>query len=196
MQGTLQKRKCGYQWMRIGYATAGFSNVMKFVSLSVLVILAIWVYREIPATEWHLVNFLVVYLVAGILYMNVGVWLHEQLHCLAFSGTGHEKRTHITYERKFILALSGHYRVRGAINYRIMKRALLAPLLLSISLLAIGWLGSLILPGWWLPLLLSMLVASLLDMIHDFYMYSQIRLISKKGRYWDTGRELEVVWKE
>jgi hypothetical protein len=196
MQGTLQKQKCGYKWMRIGYATAGFSNVMIFISVSVLVILAIWVYKEIPDTEWHLVNFLVVYLVAGVLYMNVGVWLHEQLHCLAFWGTTPENRTHINFSRKYFLFLSGYYRVRGAINYRIMRRALLAPLLLSASLLVVGWLGSLILPGWWLPLLLSMLVASLLDMIHDFYMYSQIRLIGKKGKYWDTGRVLEVVWKE
>jgi len=195
MQGTLQKQKCGYKWMRIGYADAGFSNVIKFVSLSALIILAIWVYMEMPDTEWHFVNFLGIYLVAAILYINVGVWLHEQLHCLAFLGTVHEKQTHITYERKYMLALSGHYRVKGAISYRILSRALLAPLLLSVSLLVIGWLGSLILPGWWLPLLLSIVVASLLDMVHDFYMYSQIRFIGKEGKYWDTGRELEVVWK-
>ena len=196
MQGIMQKQKCGYKWRRIGYADARFSNVIKFVSLSALVVLAIWVYMEIPDTEWHLANFLVVYLVAALLYINIGVWLHEQLHCLAFLGTTHEKQTHITYERKYILALSGHYRVKGAINYRILKRALLAPLLLSVSMFVVGWLGSLILPGWWLPLLLSIVVASLLDMIHDFYMYLQIRLIGNEGKYWDTGRELEVVWKE
>jgi hypothetical protein len=39
-------------------------------------------------------------------------------------------------------------------------------------------------------------VAGVLDMIHDFYWYSQIRFIGEKGKYWDNGRELEVVWKE
>jgi hypothetical protein len=196
MQGTFQKEKCGYKWMRIGHADARFTNVIVFVSLSAIIFLALWVYWETPKTEWHWVNFLAIYLVAAILYLNLGVWFHEQLHCLAFWGTAHEKQTRIIFERKYVLALSGHYRVRGAISYRIMRRALLAPINLSISLLIIGWLGSLILPGWWFPILLTMAVAGVIDMTHDFYMYSQIRLIGEKGKYWDKGTEIEVVWKD
>ena len=98
--------------------------------------------------------------------------------------------------RKYILMLSGYYRVIGAINYRVMRRALLAPLILSVSLLVIGYLGSYVLPGWWLPLLITLAVVGLIDMTHDFYMYLQIRFIGEKGKYWDTGKELEVAWKE
>ncbi len=195
MEGTLQKQKLGYSWMRIGFANARFSNFMKLISLLALIILAVWVYLELPDTEWRLLNFVVIYLISVILYMNIGVWLHEQLHCLGYRGTVNEKQTNIVYERKYILTLSGHYRVKGAIEYQVQRRALLAPLLLSLALLVVGEIGSLALPKWWLPLLLSIFVASLLDMIHDFYMYSQIRLIGPKGKYWDRGRELEVVWK-
>jgi hypothetical protein len=196
MQGTLQKQKCGYQWMRIGYADARFSTTITLVCLSVVIYLALWVYREIPDTEWHWGIFLVIYIVAAVLYLNLGVWLHEQLHCLAFRGTPSEKRTQIIYHRKYLLILSGYYRVNGVINYRTMSRALLSPLILSVSFLVIGYLGSCILPGWWLPILMTMAVAGLIDMTHDFYMYLQIRSIGEKGKYWDTGKALEVVWKD
>jgi hypothetical protein len=92
--------------------------------------------------------------------------------------------------------LNGHYTVKGPITYRTNQRALLAPLTLPIGLSAIGLMGNLFLPGWWLPVLLTMGVAGLIDMIHDFYMYSKIRVIGEKGKYWGTGKYLEVVWKE
>ena len=44
--------------------------------------------------------------------------------------------------------------------------------------------------------MLTMAVAGVMDMTHDFYMYSQIRLIGEKGKYWDKGHEIEVVWKD
>lgn len=159
MQGTFQEEKCGYKWMRIGHADARFANVIIFVSLSAIVFLALWIYWEIPKTEWYLVNFVAIYVVAAILYLNLGVWIHEQLHCLSFRRTSPEKRTKITFSRKCILFLNGHYRVKGAIRYRIMKRALLAPMNLSISLLIIVWLGNLILSSWWLPILLYAILA-------------------------------------
>jgi len=181
--------------MRIGYADARFSTVIILVSLSIMIYLAVWVYREIPKTEWRLIHFLVLYAVAALLYANLGVWIHEQLHCLAFRGTKDKNRAYIVYKRKYILTLSGYYRVIGAIDYQIMRRALLGPVILVVSLMAIGWLGTYLLPGWWLPILATFAVAGVLDMTHDLYMYSQIRWIGGKGRYWDRGRELEVVWK-
>ena len=196
MQGTLKKQKCGYKWMRIGYADTKFSTAILIVSLSVIVFLALWAYREMPNIKWRWSNFLSIYFVATIIYTNIGVWIHEQLHCLAFRGTTPENRTHISFSRKYILFLNGHYRARGANNYRIQRRALLAPFVLSVGLSAVGLLGNLILPGWWLPILLTMAVAGMIDMTHDFYMYSQIRVVGKKGKYWDTGKYLEVVWKE
>ncbi len=195
MRGVVRKQKCGYEWMRVGYADVKFTLVMTFVSLSTLICCALWGYKEIPETEWRLARFLAVYFIATVLYLNLGVWIHEQLHCLAFRGTVYEKRTHITYIRQYILALSGHYRVIGAIDYRTMRRALSGPLILVVSLFVVGGLGSLILPGWWFPIMITMAVVSLLDMIHDFYWLLQIRLIGEKGKYWDNGSELEVVWK-
>jgi len=159
-----------------------------------MILLAIWTYREIPKTEWRLFYFLVIYLVGVIIYTNLCVWLHEQLHCLAFRGTSH--KTKIFFERRYLLFLNGHYQVKGAINYTIMRRAFLAPVILSIGLIVVGLFGNLVLPGWWLPILLTMAVAGLIDMTHDFYMYSQIRVIGNKGKYWDTGKYMEVVWKE
>ena len=196
MQGILQRQRCGYTWMRIGYADTKFSSAILICSLSIIILLAIWAFREIPNTEWRLVNFLSIYFVGAIIYMNIGVWLHEQLHCLAFRGTTPENRTHINFSRKYILFLNGHYRVNGAIDYQTNRNALLAPFLFSVVLTAVGFLGNLILPGWWLPILLSMAIAGMIDMTHDFYMYSQIRVIGKKGKYWDTGKYMEAVWKE
>ena len=196
MQGTLQRQRCGYKWMRIGYADTKFSLVILIGSLSIIILLAIWAFREMPDTKWRLSNFLSIYFIAAIIYTNIGVWLHEQLHCLAFRGTISEDRTHINFSRKYILFLNGHYRVKGAIDYRTNRRALLAPFVLSIGLTALGFLGNLILPSWWLPILLTMAVAGVIDMTHDFYMYSQIRVVGKKGKYWDKGKYMEVVWKE
>jgi hypothetical protein len=196
MQGTLQQQKCGYKWMRIGYADTKFSSAILIGSLSIFILLAIWAFKEMPDTEWRLVNFLIIYFVAAIIYMNIGVWLHEQLHCLAFRGTTPENRTRIYFGRKYILFLNGHYRIKGAIDYRTNRNALLAPFILSVVLTALGFLGNLILPGWWLPMLLTMAVAGMIDMTHDFYMYWKIRVIGEQGRYWDTGKCMEVVWKE
>ena len=180
--------------MRVGYADTRFSTTILTIALSVIILLAIWTYREIPKTEWRLFYFLVIYLVGVFIYTNLCVWLHEQLHCLAFRGTSHE--TKIFFERRYFLFLNGHYQVKGAINYTIMRRAFLAPVILSIGLIVVGLFGNLVLPGWWLPILLTMAIAGLIDMTHDFYMYSQIRVIGNKGKYWDTGRYMEVVWKE
>lgn len=196
MQGTLQRQKGGYKWMRIGYADTRFSFAILTGSLTIIILLAFWAFREMPDTEWRLVNFLSIYFVAAITYMNIGVWLHEQLHCLAFRGTMPENRTHISYIRKYILFLSGHYRVRGAIDYQTNRNALLAPFVLSVVLSALGFLGNLVLPGWWLPILLTMAVAGIIDMTHDFYMFSQIRVVGEKGKYWDIGKYMEVVWKD
>lgn len=149
--------------------------------------------RQRYGYKWIL---LFVYFIAAIIYTNLGVWLHEQLHCLAFRGTTPERRTHINFSRKYILFLNGHCRVKGAIDYRTNRRALLAPFVLSVALAAIGFFGNLILSGWWFPILLSMAVTGLIDMTHDFYMYSQIRVVGEKGKYWDTGKYMEVVWKE
>jgi hypothetical protein len=195
MQGTLRKQKCGYRWMRIGFASTRFTLALMLVSLSAVITLALWVYREIPSTAWRLVYFLGLYFAAALVYANLGVWLHEQLHCLAFRGTVHEKRTRIRYTRKYLLVLSGHYRLSGALDYRLMQRALLGPLILVVSLAVVGWLGSFILPGWWLPILLTLAVAGVLDMTHDLYWVAQISLIGEKGKYWDFGRQLDVVWK-
>jgi hypothetical protein len=195
MQGTLIKQKCGYKWMRIGYADTKFSTAILIVSLFVIIFLALWAYREMPNTKWRWGNFLSIYFVVAILYTNIGVWVHEQLHCLAFRGTMPENRTHISFSRKYILFLNGHYQARGANNYRIQRRALLAPFILSVGFSIVGLLGNLILPSWWLPIMLTMAVAGMIDMTHDFYMYLQIRVIGKEGKYWDTGKYLEVVWK-
>lgn len=196
MKGTLQRQRSGYKWMRIGYADTRFSLAILLGSLSIMIFLALWAFREMPETKWRLGNFLFIYFIAAIIYTNLGVWLHEQLHCLAFRGTTLERRTRINFRRKYILFLTGHYRVKGAIDYRANRRALLAPLVLSVALAGIGYLGSLMLPGWWFPILLSMSVAGFVDMTHDFYMYLQIRVVGEKGKYWDTGEYMEVVWKE
>ena len=196
MQGTSRKRRCGYTWMRIGYASPGFSAAILIVALSVMVVLGIWAFREIPDTKWRWGVFLGIYSIATLIYTNLCVWLHEQLHCLAFLGTTPEHRTHIIFRRRYILFLNGHYRVRGPIDYRSARRALLVPLVLSAGLAVVGLAGDLMLPGWWTPVLLTMATAGVIDMTHDLYMVSQIRGIGEKGKYWDTGRELEAVWKE
>jgi len=196
MRGTLQKQRCGYHWMRIGYADTRFSATLLTVAGCVIILLAIWAFVEMADTRWRLANLLTIYVIAAILYANIGVWLHEQLHCLAFRGTSSEKRTQITYKRKYMLFLSGYYRVKGAIDYRTMRGAFLAPILLSVFLAAVGLAGNQFLPGWWLPVLLTMAVAGIVDMTHDLYMVTQIRAIGKRGKYWDTGKYMEVVWKE
>jgi len=196
MQGTLRKQIHGYQWMRVGSAETRFSIVVMLVSLSAMIYLAFRVYTQLPETELRPIYFIALYLVAAALYLNLGVWIHEQLHCLPFRGTVYEKRVRIMYQRKCVLALHGHYRVLGPLDYQILRRALLGPLGLVIGWLAVGWLGSFILPGWWFPIFATLAVVSALDMVHDFYWLTRARRIGKKGKYWDNGHELEVVWKE
>ena len=177
------------------FRRGAFSTAIMLVSFSAMICLAFRVYNQLPKTELRLVYFFALYLVAAALYINIGVWIHEQLHCLAFQGPNYEKRVQIVYKRKYILILNGHYRVIGAIDYQVMRRALLGPLILVAGFLVVGWLGSFILPGWWFPILGTLAVASALDMTHDFYWLSQIRRIGRKGKYWDNGHEMEVVWK-
>jgi hypothetical protein len=196
MRGTVLEHNRGVNRMRVGYADRKFSTAILLVSLAGMLYLAWWVYRELPVTGWRVANFVIIYLVAVIVYANLGVWTHEQLHCLAFRGTHLGKRTHIIFTRKYILALSGHYKVEGASDYRTTRWALLAPLGLVIGLVVVGFIGSLFLPGWWLPLLLSMALAGILDMTHDLYWVSRIHQIGDKGQYWDNGNELLVVWKD
>lgn len=191
----MRKQKCGFQWMRVGFASASFRIAFSLVCLAGLIASANWVYGELAETGWRLVHFLAVYLLAALAYANLGVWLHEQLHCLAFRGTEYERRTHIIYERKYLLVLSGHYQVSGGMDHGRLVRALLGPLILTAGLLIMGWLGSYFLPGWWMPLMLTLVIVSVMDMIHDLYWITQIWRLGSQGRYWDNGRALDVVWK-
>jgi hypothetical protein len=77
-----------------------------------------------------------------------------------------------------------------------MRRALLTPSLLSLSLIVIGFLIKPLAPGWCLPILLTLAMSVIIDMTHDLFMYSKIRSIGDKGKYWDLGHYLEVVWQE
>ncbi len=195
MQGVLQQRRGEYQWMRIGFATTRWANAVKLALALTLVLLAIWLYLELPASAWRWAVFLGIYLVTALVYLNAGVWLHEQLHCLGCSGSIPAGRSSITYVRTHLLILGGYYKVRGGMSYQAASRALLGPLMMTGALLLIAFVGSLLLPGWWMPWVLSLVIVSLIDMLHDFYMYSQIRPIGGKARYWDRGKVLEAVWK-
>ncbi len=195
MQGTLQRQRGGYVWMRVGFATARAAGVMKGLCILAIIALAMWFYLELPATAWRWVVFGAIYGAAGLIYLNLGVWLHEQLHCLGFKGTRHARNVQIVYERRNLLVLGGYYSLRGGMNYQAASRALLGPLVMSVSLLLLGCLGSLVLPGWWMPLMLSLVTVSLLDMLHDLYMYWHIRRIGGNGKFWDRGHFMETVWK-
>lgn len=196
MQGIQIEQKNRYNYMRVGYADKWFMIGFTPLPLLIIIILAIEVYNRIPATHWRLVQFLSIYNLVVLTYLNVGVWLHEQLHCLAFRNNQYSGRVQIFFERKCILFLNGYYRVSGVIDYRTMRRALLGPVLLVIGLLVIGGLGSLVLTGWWFAIMASLAMAALLDMTHDIYMLNKISFIGDRGKYWDKGHYLEVVWKQ
>lgn len=181
--------------MRVGYADKWFLIVFTSIPLLNIIFLAIEVFNQIPATQWRLVQFLSIYTLMVLTYLNLGVWLHEQLHCLAFKNKHYTGRVQVFFERKCIVFLKGYYRVSRAIDYRTMRRALLGPLIMVIGQLIIGGLGSLVLTGWWFPIMASIAMSALLDMTHDFYMLIKISFIGDRGKYWDKGHYLEVVWK-
>ena len=195
MQGTIRKQRCGFHWMRIGFAERSFSVPYLGALISIIVLLSIWIVGELPKNGLRWALFAAVYLTSGLIYSNLGVWLHEHLHCLAYRG-GEKNRTTIHFSRRFFLFLDGHYQVQGPIDYRTNKRALFAPAFLAAAWVLLGIAGNLFLPGWWLPVMLTLAALSLMDMIHDFYMLLKMKPVGDKGKYWDTGKYMEVVWKE
>jgi|GEM_PF-1218734 len=195
-KGIVEQKQEGHTVIRIGGADQKVTRIFLAVMVPLLLLLAVWVYREIPRSPWRVAVFACIYVGALLLYGNVGVWVHEQLHVLGFRGTVNEKNAQIFYARKFVLGLKGHYSVTGDIAYRVMQRALLMPLVLAVSFVGIGLVGSFFLPGWWLPIVLSLAVWSVFDMIHDLYMVSQIRRIGERGTYQDKGHYLEVRVRE
>jgi hypothetical protein len=181
--------------MRIGFADRSFSTPFLAVLVSIIVFLAIWTFRELPKNGFRWLSFTAVYLTAGLVYTNPGVWLHEHLHCLVYRGR-ERNRTNIHFSRRKFFFLDGHYRVQGSIDYLTNRHALLMPIILVAAFVLLGLSGNWFLPGWWLPVMLTLAAASLMDMIHDFYMVLKIRQIGENGKYWDTGKYMEVVWKE
>lgn len=196
MQGMETRQKYGFHRMRIGAADKPFKYTLLSFSILMMIGLAFWLYQEIPDNGWRFLTMSMIYFISAALYINLGVWLHEQLHCLGFLGTDRDYHAKITYIRKHIVLLSGYYRVAGSLRYQIMTRALLGPSLFVLLSIAAGWIGNFFLPGWWLPLCLTMAVVGIIDMTTDLYWYLQIRKIGAKGRYWDKGRELHIVWKQ
>ncbi len=197
MQGTKQQHRLGYDWMRVGFATPRFKAAVLVPFVCTVLLLAFWTYLALPAGDWRwrVLRFAGLYCAAALLYVNAGVWVHEQLHCLPYRGPAYRERTHIYYARKYLVALTGWYRVTGPLGYRILRRALLGPMLLVIGWVALAWISSLFLPGWVVPVLLTLAAMSLMDMVHDLYWLVQVRSIGELGKYWDNGHELEVVWK-
>ncbi len=195
MQGAKQGQKLGYQWMRVGFATLWFRIVAIFLFVCTMLALAFWAYLALPPGPWHMLRFAALYVGAALLYINFGVWIHEQLHCLAYRGPEYAKRAHIYYARKYLIGLNGWYSVTGPIGYRVLRGALLGPMILVAAWILIAWVGSLALPGWWAPLMLTLAAMSLMDMLHDLYWLARVRSIGELGKYWDNGRALDVVWK-
>ncbi len=197
MQGTKQQHRLGYDWMRVGFATSRFKAAALAVFVAIVLALAFWMYITLPEGDWRwrVAHFAGLYLAAALVYVNFGVWVHEQLHCLPYRGRAYRGRTQIHYVRKYLVTLHGWYRVTGPIGYRMLRRALLGPMILVVGWVALAWLANLLLPAWSVPLLLTLAAMSLMDMVHDLYWLAQVRSIGELGKYWDNGHELEVVWK-
>ncbi len=196
MKGSVFSQENGENKLTIGYAPDSVTNVVISLEVILLLLLGIWTYVELPHTSYRPLVFIGIYLLAALVYSNCGVWLHEQLHCLPFHRPEFTGRLKITYERRFLLLLHGYYQVNGDLSYPVMKRALLGPLWLAALFLMLGLAGNFLLPGWWLPVWLSLALISLCDMIHDIYWLWATRKIGDKGTYQDKGGELEVTWKD
>ena len=182
--------------MQIGSADRVFTFTFSSVALIFLMYFAYRFYQAIPDTRWRIEILLASYLAIALVYMNLGVWLHEQLHFWGFKGMEKKRNANIVYIRKHLLLLSGYYHVTGSLKYRTMVQALLGPILLALFSIVIGVVGSWYLPDGWLPLMMTISVMGMVDMITDLYWYTKIRKIGTKGKYWDRGRELNIVWKE
>jgi hypothetical protein len=196
MQGVERKMRNGYCWMRIGLAEKKFRNSVMTIAIIAIIYFAYWLFQTMPNNSWRLSTVLFLYAVTGITYMNLGVWIHEQLHYRGLLQLEKRNQAKIVYIRKYILMLSGYYSVIGHLNYPMMKEALLGPIYISLFSTAAGVLGNFFLPRWWLPLLLTIAIYGIVDMTTDLYWYERIRRIGEKGKYWDKGRELHVVWKQ
>ena len=182
--------------IRIGKADRKTIITFYAIAIPLLILLAYWIFRSIASSSEKWWQMLLIYFLAALFYVNAGVWVHEQLHCLGFRGSANQANTSITYERKFGLLLTGYYSVEGEIEYAVLRRALLMPLWLACGFTLLGLLGTFILPAWWLPAMLTLALVSLFDMIHDVYMVSEMRKIGTKGIYRDHGHYLEVRLKE
>jgi hypothetical protein len=196
MQGTKIKRRSGYCQMQIGSADRVFIFTVSLIALMFLIYFAYRFYQAIPDNPWRIGIFMASCLVVALVYMNLGVWLHEQLHFWGLRGIDKKHDAKIVYIRKHILLLSGYYRVTGSLKYHTMVQALLGPILISLFSIIIGLIGSWSLPNWWLPLMMTISVMGIVDMTTDLYWYTKIRTIGTKGKYWDRGKELHLVWKE
>lgn len=196
MQGIEIKARNGYCWMRIGAAEKRFRNSVMIISVIFIILLAFWLYQVTPDNSWRLSTLLFIYGVSGLSYINLGVWIHEQLHFIGLSRLEKRNQAKIVYIRKNILMLSGYYSVIGHINYQMMKQALLGPIYITLVSTMIGLIGNIFLPRWWLPLMLTIAIYGIIDMTTDLYWYKSIRIVGEKGKYWDMGRELHVVWKQ
>ena len=182
--------------VHIGKADQKTIIIFNAIAIPVLIVCSVWIFRALPESNWKWIQFLLIYLIAGLFYLNAGVWIHEQLHCLGFRGTPNEANTSINYERKFGLLLTGYYSVEGDIEYAVLRRALLIPLWLAVCFILLGSIGTFFLPKWWLPIMLTLAIISMFDMVHDVYMVSQMRKIGTKGIYKDCGQYLEAIIKE
>jgi hypothetical protein len=196
MKGIEIRNKNEYQWARIGSADGQFIFIILSFSIFSVIVLTYFLFQSLPDSEWRIITLLLIYGVIGIVYINLGVWLHEQLHYLGFWGLYKKHHVTITYFRKYIFILGGHYSVLGPLPYKIMKRALLGPIVFIISCLILGYIGSLFLPVWWLLIFLTLAIIGLADMTTDIYWFTIIMNIGEKAKYWDKGRELHVVWKK
>jgi len=196
MKGMEIRNRGVYRWARIGSADGQFTFIILSFSIILIIGLTYIMFQSLPENEWRIITLFIIYGLIGVIYMNLGVWLHEQLHYFSFWGLHKKHQVKITYFRKYILVLGGHYSVLGPMTNKVMKRVLLCPLVLVIFCILIGYIGSFFLPIWWLPLLLTLAVIGLVDMTTDIYWYMKIQNISDKAKYWDKGRELHIVWKE
>ena len=196
MPDTTIIRRNDYCRTIIRNANNGFNLLLLTFLILCLIIFIIMLYHSISESNWRIGIIIILFIAITLTYLNVGVWLHEQLHYWGLRNLDKNHKAKIVYCRRNILILSGYYRVIGCLDYNRIVQSLLGPIYIPLATIIIGVIGNILLPAWWLPVMMIISIFGLYDMKTDLFWYFQIRNINTKGKYWDKGKELHVVWKE
>lgn len=185
-KGDRLKERGPFRRLRIGEPRTLYSVVLIALLIAPMVV-------DISVAGYSTNAFELLWLSAAATAIYIGVIVHEIMHALPYWGF-REKAKIFIYPK--VIFIGGYLSVQGAIPYQKLQESLWMPMWMGAALGILTAVSYLMGNPWTTQFLLMVSLLSLSAGGSDVYWSWRIHKFGSAAKYYDRGRNLDIVWKE